>query len=112
MQVTDSGRYKLVDGYLSYTPDRIWQDYYANPVLRSLLAIQGELHIPANAIADQRVAGDSLRSLDASAIVVFDSPQQGAAITYLETLLAARGERAGSCTVFAVPTNEPVPAAK
>jgi hypothetical protein len=102
MQVTDEGRYKLVDGYLSYSPDRIWQGYWANPVLRSLLAIQGEFGRPVELERDQGVAARALRDLNASAIVIFDSPQQDAAARYAASILGREGQPAGSCTVFAV----------
>ncbi len=100
MQLTDGGRYKLVDGYLSYSSDRIWSDYYRNPIVRSLLSIQGEFHTPVDAEADRRVAAAALRELNASAVVAFDSPQQDAAVRYLTTVLQQNGQRSGSCTVF------------
>jgi hypothetical protein len=103
MQVTDRGRYALVDGYLSYTADRVWSDYYRNPVLRSLLSVQGVFHTPVDPRADRDAARAAFRDLNASAFVVFDSPQRDGALRYLSALLAEPGQSAGSCTVFAVP---------
>ncbi|MGD0963355.1 MAG: hypothetical protein ABSA57_05575 [Candidatus Acidiferrales bacterium] len=102
MQVSDGGRYALVDGYLSYTADRLWLDYYRNPVMRSLLSLQGVFHTPVDPQADRAAAPAAFRDLSASAFVVFDSPEQGAAVAYLSALLGEPGESAGSCTVFVV----------
>lgn len=101
MQVRDSGRYKLVDGYLSYTPDRIWREYWDNPVLRSLLAIQGEFGAPVALEKDRHAAQSALQALDTSAVVIFDSPQQQAAAKYAGEVLGREPQRAGSCLVFA-----------
>ena len=102
MQVSDQGRYKLVDGYLSYTPDRVWLAYWDNPVLRSLLAIQGEFGSPVPLQTDPQMANIAFRQLDATAIVLFDSPQQDTAAAYISNLLGRAGQRAGSCLVFAL----------
>jgi len=102
MQVTDGGRYALVDGYLSYTADRVWSDYYRNAVLRSLLSLQGEFHTPVDPLADRKAAPAAFRDLNASAFVVFDSPLHDAAVGYLNALLAEPGKSGGSCTVFDV----------
>jgi len=109
MQVTDQGRYSLVDGYLSYTPDRVWNDYYGNPILRSLLLLQGEFPGSIDTSADGVAAPAAFRSLNASAAVVFDSPWHDAAVKYLETVLQQTGQSAGSCTVFAIPPPVAVP---
>jgi hypothetical protein len=102
MQVVDNGRYALVDGYVSYNSDRIWQDYYRNPVVRSLFSLQGEFHTPVDAASDHAIAPAALRELNATAIVVFDSPPHDAAVRYLQSLLLQSGQSAGSCTVFAI----------
>ncbi|HWF39774.1 MAG TPA: hypothetical protein VG322_14725 [Candidatus Acidoferrales bacterium] len=112
MQVRDEGRYKLVDGYLSYSPERIWLDYWANPIVRSLLAIQGEFGAPVALEKDRDVAASALRELDASAIVIFDSPQQDAAVGYVHGLLEREGRREGSCVVFAARSDADSPAAR
>ncbi len=103
MQATDRGRYALVDGYLSYTADRVWSDYYRNPILRSLLSIQGIFRTPVDPQADRHAAPAAFRDLNATAFVVFDSPPQQAAVGYLGALLDEAGQPAGSCTVFGVP---------
>ena len=102
MQVADRGRYRLVDGYLSYSADRIWSDYYRNPIVRSLLSIQGEFHTRVDAQVDRRAAAAAFRELNASAVVIFDSPKQEEAERYIETVLQKPGQRAGSCTIFAI----------
>jgi hypothetical protein len=109
MQVTDQGRYALVDGYLSYTPDRVWRDYYSNPILRSLLLLQGEFPGSINIASDHLAASAALRSLNASAVAVFDSPWHDVAVRYLEALLRQPGQNAGSCTVFAIPPSAALP---
>jgi len=109
MQVTDQGRYALVDGYLSYTPDRVWRDYYNNPILRSLLLLQGEFPGSINIASDHLAASAALRSLNASAVAVFDSPWHDVAVRYLEALLRQPGQNAGSCTVFAIPPSAALP---
>ena len=87
---------------MSYSADRVWSDYYRNPVLRSLLSVQGIFQAPVDARADQSLAPAAFRDLNASAFVVFDSPQRDAAVGYLSALLGEPGEPAGSCTVFDV----------
>lgn len=104
MQATDRGRYALADGYLSYTADRVWSDYYRNPVLRSLLSLQGVFHTPVDPEADRQLAPAALRDLNATAFVIFDSPQHDAAVRYVAILLRELGTSSGSCTVFAVPS--------
>jgi hypothetical protein len=102
MQVSDRGRYTLVDGYLSYSADRVWSDYYRNPVLRSLLSLQGVFHTPVDAQADKIAAPAAFRDLNASAIVVFDSPEEDAATRYLESVIGREAQSGGSCSVFDV----------
>jgi hypothetical protein len=105
MQATDRGRYALVDGYLSYTADRVWSDYYRNPVLRSLLSLQGVFHTPVDPKADRQFAPAALRDLNATAFVIFDSPQHDAALRYVSILLRELGTSSGSCTFVAVPSD-------
>lgn len=100
MQVLDRGRYALFDGYVSYGSERFWEAYYENPVLRSLLSLQGEFRLPAHAESDREAIPVMRRDLHLGAIIVFDSPDPVSAIHYLEKLLGQSGERAGSCTVF------------
>jgi hypothetical protein len=109
MQVADQGRYPLVDGYLSYTPDRVWRDYYNNPILRSLLLLQGEFPGSIDTSSDQLAAPAAFRNLNASAAVVFDSPWHDAAVKYLEAVLQQTGQNAGTCTIFAIPQTLALP---
>ena len=100
MQVTDQGRYKLVDGYLSYSPQRIWRNYWENPVLRSLLSIQGEFSQSVDLVRNRDAAKAGLRQLNASVIVIFDSPQHDTAVGYVGGVLerrTARGKLRGVC---------------
>ena len=100
MQVTDDGRFALVDGYLSYVPPDVWREFYDLPLLRSLMSLQGTYHTPIDPPADRKSLPATIRKLDLSAVVVFDSPQQGAAIRYLDAALGRKGVNAGSCTIF------------
>lgn len=100
MQVSDDGRYALVDGYVSYGSDRVWKAYYQDPILRSLLALQGELSAPIDLVSDRQAMPAIVRTLNLSAIVVFDSPFRDAADRYLRALLDRDGQNAGSCTIF------------
>jgi hypothetical protein len=100
MQVSDGGRYALIDGYLSYTPQCTWRTLWTVPILRSLLSLQGMLRAPVDVSADANSASAATRDLNLSAIVVFDSPGHDAAVEYIENAFAMRGERAGSCTLF------------
>ncbi|MGB6823386.1 MAG: hypothetical protein WBE21_15015, partial [Candidatus Acidiferrales bacterium] len=100
MQLTDGGRFALVDGYLSYVPRDVWREFYDLPLLRSLMSLQGTYHTPVNPAADRPSIPTTIHRLNLSAVVVFDSPQRDAAIQYLNAALGATGQPAGSCTVF------------
>lgn len=100
MQLTDGGRFALVDGYLSYVPRDVWHEFYDLPLLRSLMSLQGTYHTPVNPAADRPSIPATIRRLNLSAIVVFDSPQRDAAVQYLNTALGRAGQPAGSCTAF------------
>jgi hypothetical protein len=102
MQLTDSGRFALVDGYLSYVPRDVWHEFYDLPLLRSLMSLQGTYHTPVNPAADRPSIPAAIRRLHLSAVVVFDSPQRDAAVQYLNAALGVTGQPAGSCTVFAL----------
>lgn len=106
MQITDGGRYALVDGYLSYVPSDVWREFYQVPLLRSLMSLQGTYHTPIDAASGRRSLPSAIRRLNLSAIVVFDSPERNAAIRYLETVLGRPGQNAGSCTVFKISKNK------
>jgi hypothetical protein len=102
MQVSDNGRYSLIDGYVSYAPDRIWHEFYRISILRSLLSLQGKFSSPVDLLYDQQTVPDVVRELDLSAVVVFDSPQHDAGIHYMQTVFGRQGQNAGSCTVFEI----------
>jgi hypothetical protein len=105
MQIRDGGRFALVDGYLSYAPPYIWKNFWTTPILRSLLALEGALRTPIDVASDRTSAPATIRDLHLSAIVVFDSPERDAGVTYVERVAGIEGERAGSCTVFPVGAN-------
>jgi len=92
----------LVDGYLSYTPERIWDEFWNLPVLRSMLALEGILKVPVDEASDRQSAAATIRGLNLRAIVVFDSPQRDAGAQYAESVFGVAGKRAGSCTVFEI----------
>ena len=105
MQVSDDGRYALIDGYVSYGPDELWNRHYRIPILRSLLSLQGKFDSSIDPSADRRTLPAALEELNLSAIVVFDSPRRDAAVRYLEAVLGRHGQSAGSCTVFGIEQN-------
>lgn len=100
MQISDGGRYALIDGYLSYTPQYTWRTLWIVPVLRSLLVLQGTTQAPLDVSADRASVPAATRDLNLRAIAVFDSPGRDSAVAYLENVFASHGEHAGSCTVF------------
>jgi hypothetical protein len=113
MQMSDNGRYDLMDGYVSYGSDSIWSEFWRYPILRSLIALQKSDAIPAGSAAvfaaygtpgdassDKKTAASMVRDLHLSAVVVFDSGRHGAAISYLEQVLGWEPTSAGSCSVF------------
>jgi hypothetical protein len=102
MQASDRGQYALVDGYLSYTPVRIWDEFWNVPVLRSMLALEGILKVPVDEALDRQSAAATIRSLDLRTIVVFDSPQHDVGVQYVESVFGVAGKRAGSCTVYEI----------
>ncbi|MGH9710798.1 MAG: hypothetical protein ACRD37_09640, partial [Candidatus Acidiferrales bacterium] len=104
MQVIDGGRYALVDGYLSYVPRDVWHEFYDLPLLRSLMSLQGTYHTPIDPVADRPSIPATIRRLNLSAIVVFDSPQHDAAVRYLGAALGRTGQNGGGCTVFEIGT--------
>jgi hypothetical protein len=106
MQVLDHGRYALVDGYVSYAPERIWKEWYAVPILRSLMSLQGKLSTPIDPPSDKQAAPSVARQFNLSAVVVFDSPQHDAGVGYVEAVFGRNGQRAGSCTVFEIQPNQ------
>jgi hypothetical protein len=107
MQISDGGRFAIVDGYLSYTPPDVWKPFWNVPILRSLMSLEGEYHMPIDLAADAASSAATIRQLNLSAAVVFDSPQREAGIEYMERVFGAQPEREGSCTVFRLqPAND------
>jgi hypothetical protein len=102
MQASDRGQYALVDGYLSYTPERIWDEFGNIPVLRSMLALEGILNAPVDEASDRQSTATTIRNLNLRAVVVFDSPERDEGAQYVESVFNVSGKRAGSCTVFQI----------
>lgn len=100
MQVSDGGRFAIVDGYLSYSPPDIWKPFWNIRILRSLMALEGIYHTPIDMSADAASVPATIRELNLSAAVVFDSPQQDAAVSYMESVFGVKPKRAGTCTIF------------
>lgn len=100
MQVSDRGRFAIVDGYLSYSPPDVWKPFWNIRILRSLMSLEGIYHTPIDVTADTASASAAIRELNLSAAVVFDSPQRGAGIAYMKNVFGAKPERAGTCTIF------------
>ena len=112
MQVADSGRFAIVDGYLSYTPPDAWKPFWNLRILRSLMTIENIYHERLDTTADAASAADTIRDLNLSAAIVWDSPQRDAGVTYLQKVFGAQPERDGSCTVFRLrPEQNPAAAA-
>ena len=104
MQVSDGGRFALVDGYLSYTPPEVWKHFWNIRILRSLTVMEGMVGAPIDVEADQKSAPATISELNLSAIVIYDSPESGAAEKYVKAVFGAKPEREGNCTVFPVAT--------
>ncbi|MGA9883020.1 MAG: hypothetical protein WBQ34_04785 [Candidatus Acidiferrales bacterium] len=100
MQVADRGRFAVVGGYLSYTPPNAWKPLWNIRILRSLMSLEEEYHTPVDATGDAATAAATIRELNLSAAVVYDSPQRDAAVDYMGNVFEAKPEREGSCTVF------------
>jgi hypothetical protein len=106
MQVSDGGRFALLDGYLSYAPDYVWKRFWNLRILRSLMAIQGLVNAPVDIASDRKAVPVTVRELSLSTIVVYDSPQRAAGVNYVESVFGARPQRAGGCTIFSVPQQQ------
>lgn len=102
MQVADDGRFALIDGYLSYTPPEVWKDFWDVPILRSLTVMEGMVSAPIDVEADRKTAAKTIHELNLSAIVIYDSPDSGAAVNYVESVFGANPQREGDCAVFSV----------
>jgi hypothetical protein len=110
MQVSDGGRYALVDGYLSYTPQSTWTTFWNVPILRSLLSLQGILHTPVNPAADRDSARAAIRDLHLTAVVLFDSPEYDPGAAYIVNAFGVSPQRTGSCTIFRLQPSSADPA--
>ncbi|MGH9688574.1 MAG: hypothetical protein ACRD5K_15940 [Candidatus Acidiferrales bacterium] len=106
MQVADHGRFAIVSGYLSYTPPDAWKPFWKVRILRSLMSLEGQYQMPIDATGDAASAAATIRELNLSAAVVYDSPQHDAAVAYMENVFGAKPERDGSCTVFGLQASE------
>lgn len=102
MQVSDGGRFALIDGYLSYTPPEVWKHFWKIRILRSLAVMEGMVSAPIDVEADRTTAEATIRELNLSTIVVYDSPESGAAVKYVESVFGAKPQREGNCTIFPV----------
>jgi hypothetical protein len=102
MQASDGGRYALLDGYLSYTPDSIWNDRWNIRVVRSLMSLEGLEQTPIDIAADRQALPSDVRRLNLTGVVIFDSPERGPAVSYIQTVLRTNPESGGTCTVFPV----------
>lgn len=100
MQARDGGGYALTDGYVSYGPDSIWNEYWSVPILRSLRSVQEGKPAPFDLSTIRASMPGAIRGLNLGALVVFDSPQREATLNYLSQVLDQSGERQATCTVF------------
>jgi hypothetical protein len=107
--VMDDGHYALIDGYVSYASDRLWTEFYAVPIVRSLLTMQGRWNFPADPASDRKSLPAAIKGLNLSAVVIFDSPEKANAIEYLEKVTGEQGIASGSCTVFDMAAIQPAP---
>jgi hypothetical protein len=99
-QASSDGKFALVDGYLSYTPPEIWKPFWNIRILRSLMSIQGLYLAPIDIAADKASAAATIRELNLSGIVIYDSREAGRSANYVEKVFGAKAERAGNCTVY------------
>lgn len=102
MQASEGGRYALVDGYLSYSPESTWTGFSDTSIVRSLLSLEGILNFPVVESADRSRLPEAIRKMNLRAFVVFDSPQQDLGVSYGRSVFGGSGSRSGSCTVFEI----------
>lgn len=100
MQASDGGHFALIDGYLSYSPQGTWTTFGHDPIVRSLLSLEGLIVAPVDEAKDRRTSSETIRDLNLKAFVVFDSPQRDIGVRYGEAVFGVVGRRTGSCTVF------------
>ena len=100
MQIRDGGGYPLADGYVSYGPDSIWNEYWRVPILRSLRSVQEGQPVPLDISTVRASMPGAIRGLNLGAFVVFDFAQREATVNYLSQVLHQSGDRQATCTVF------------
>lgn len=100
MQVNDGGRYALADGYISYGPNSIWEQFWSVPILRALRSVQDGIDSPTNIASIRESMPKTMRDLNIGAFVVFDFPRTDSTVDYLQQILAQQGQRQLRCTVF------------
>ena len=100
MQIGDGGGYALADGYVSYGPDLIWDEFWRVPILRSLRSVQEGKPAPFDTSTVRASMPEAIRSVNLGAFVVFDFAEHDAAVEYLSRVLGQSGERQATCTVF------------
>lgn len=102
MQISDGGQFALIDGYLSYTPPEVWKQFWNVRILRSLMSMEGLVQVPIDLAADRQTSAATIRGLNLSAVVIYDSPESAAAAKYIEAVFGAEPQREGNCTVFSL----------
>jgi hypothetical protein len=100
MQLNDGGRYALVDGYVSYGADALWQKYWSELLLRSVRSVQAGDASPVTPAVLRASLPATLHDLNLGAVVVFDFPQREATVSFLQAVLNQSGQRQEHCTVF------------
>ncbi len=112
MQVADGGRYSLTDGYVSYGPGAIWDEFWTVPILRSVRSVQeGEAASFDDATVKASLSA-AIRHLNIGAFVVFDFPQRDYTVDYLQRILQVESQRQASCTIFDLRAASTSPATK
>ncbi len=100
MQIRDGGGYALADGYVSYGPDSIWNEFWRVPILRSLRSVQEGQPAPFDATTVRASMPQTFRNLNLGAVVVFNFSQRDRTVDYLRQVLNQPGRRQATCTVF------------
>jgi hypothetical protein len=100
MQLNDGGRYALADGYVSYGPNSIWDEFWDVPLLRALRSVQDGDDPPTDIATVRASMPSAMRDLNIGAIVVFDFVHSDRTVAYLRQLLGPSSERQLHCTIF------------
>lgn len=100
MQVNDGGRYALTDGYVSYGPNSIWNNFWGVPILRALRSVQDGNDSPIDIATVRESTPKAIQDLNIGAFVVFDFSRSDSTVDYLQQVLAQQGHRQDHCTVF------------